>query len=954
MPEDGELPILEYARFYGLATDHHKANGLSTLVGKQAVDPVSDETALFEISAAIATPAPERLTAGKEAVAFLSSIRPYQLGPFELSDELVPKIHRIRDLKLEEPLLRSDHILDMQQFGGWIIPDLVSERLPLEKVNDEEDEGLRWPARYHELRSGAAKRSELEKLSVSKDVLLYLKELLQQHEEGTAPPRFDEDVVVYKRSTALNPITPPLLPVSPDILPYIPSSDVCNLELLSDQTSPYREELHEIEETMMRNDALIPRRPSSSGANSDSTSTRINSDNVGDIYSPLKDLKEPPILPSFKRKRPEDLKVDGPLTPPRFEQPPPWQRKKVSFQEALVEIIPDLPSPIPSPEETSTDDIDRFFDESIRPIAEEAERRLEQEQLQEADTTQRVKVPVMDFSRPLAPWKVFAHSNSKGSGRKEQLRQMKTEHLGKSFWPLSGEVERSLRWAPFPTGLAKIAVQEDIEGDEKLADVIVRPECIDHTTLVWKQDGLRVFDESESDTDEIEYGQFPETVDFQSLLRKRKLDLIEDVTLSKQSYSNQIDRVEDTIPDPLGNESRLPFSAVEAIEDFMSIRSGEGKRKKLMESSYFSASEAPSGSEAPATKPVATRATTETNIARPKPVRAIHQAPPPPLLPQLMIPKDRRSFIISSSFLADRSLFRLIQSLHPTADFIERDFALHAMPTPSVPLGPPRPPRATALANEADILLSPSTGLITTTLQKIAQRPLPGSTSLSPIFNRIFQCAPCYEALFILVTDGRPSASTTTGLGSTSTESPLTNPSLAPLLSLHGFLSTLPLSNNPSIILIPTPAPSNSNPLVPLATHIVHLMVTHSLPHGITTSKPPNHGSSDLDCKIPEPIRLRQEETNWELFLRRAGMNAYAAQGVLASLRPPVLDRRWERLDMGSRAGRLGRDEEAAETKRFGLGAFVRMSEAERMRRFEGLVGRGLLERVGRVLDGRW
>lgn len=199
MSEDGEPSVLEYARFYGLTTDHRSAYTLSTQVGKQVVDPVSDESALFEFTPGVATLAPERLSAGKEAVAFLSSIKADQLGSFEIFDELVPKTHRVRDLKLEEPLLRSDRTYDMQCFGGWMIPDLGRERLPLEKVNDEEDEGLAWPSRYLELRSDAAKRSESEKLVVSKDILLYLKDMLQQHEVGTEPPKFNEAGIMYKR-----------------------------------------------------------------------------------------------------------------------------------------------------------------------------------------------------------------------------------------------------------------------------------------------------------------------------------------------------------------------------------------------------------------------------------------------------------------------------------------------------------------------------------------------------------------------------------------------------------------------------------------------------------------------------------------------------------------------------------------------------------------------------------
>jgi len=199
MSEDGEPSVLEYARFYGLTIDHRNAYALSTLVGKHVVDPASDESALFEITPGVAALAPERLSAGKEGVAFLSSIKADQLGSFELFDGSVPDTHRIRDLKLEEPLLRSDHTLDMKCFGGWIIPDLRSERLPLEKVDDEEDEGLVWPSRFNELRSDAARRSELEKIAVSKDILLYLKDMLPHHEAGTEPPKFDADGVMYRR-----------------------------------------------------------------------------------------------------------------------------------------------------------------------------------------------------------------------------------------------------------------------------------------------------------------------------------------------------------------------------------------------------------------------------------------------------------------------------------------------------------------------------------------------------------------------------------------------------------------------------------------------------------------------------------------------------------------------------------------------------------------------------------
>ncbi len=81
---------------------------------------------------------------------------------------------------------------------------------------------------------------------------------------------------------------------------------------------------------------------------------------------------------------------------------------------------------------------------------------------------------------------------------------------------------------------------------------------------------------------------------------------------------------------------------------------------------------------------------------------------------------------------------------------------------------------------------------------------------------------------------------------------------------------------------------------------------------------------------------LIQEESAWEVFLRRAGMNAYAAQGI-----PALLKRTEKVLE--------------EELDQFGLLQFLRMSATERIGAFGDLLGGdNVLTRVSELLDNGW
>ena len=293
-------------------------------------------------------------------------------------------------------------------------------------------------------------------------------------------------------------MTPPLLPMSPSWLPYEPSSETGRLELLSEPVSPTLEELKAVDQKIFQSETIRRSNHRTNPQSQDTDPMLFDSESVGKLYSPLKGVEDPPLSPPIRKSALKNLKVEAPLTPLQSEQPPPWERKDFTYKEAIRQVIPIMPSPIASPEDISSEDFDALFEKDIAPIAIKAERSIEQEQLQEADTMFRVPVPVMNFSLPVAPWKIApTRTGAKAEKRyiKERLSALKNSHFSKHNWPGSGESERSLQWMPFPAALGRVETYETIVDENVTLEYLAIPECMDSSTLTWKADGLRLFDD---------------------------------------------------------------------------------------------------------------------------------------------------------------------------------------------------------------------------------------------------------------------------------------------------------------------------------------------------------------------------------------------------------------------------------------------------------------------------
>ena len=591
---------------------------------------------------------------------------------------------------------------------------------------------------------------------------------------------------------------------------------------------------------------------------------------------------------------------------------PPWKRKNIPFKDAIEHLIPDLPLPAPASQNNSDEEIDAFFKQDIAPVAIKAKQQVEQEQLQEADATRRAIVPVMDFSRTDPPWMHHANSANSQTIIDDLLSHLERHDLRKSYWPLKGNVERELTYVAFPSSFARVETQEHIVGDGSNAEFIQQPECVDPDALIWKPDGIRILDGLvDSDEEDLDEGIFLDGNDLISLTRKRKLELEEDEheipaktrgafaqeenfwhsVPSHGSYKRENQAVFSALQSTQKSLDNTDFSALDALGDYLAIRKGdvnivqkvvseEARQKKLPDPSLFDLSR---GNSIPTVKRI--------------------EAPPPKystiLVPSICLPRDARQFIISTVFLQDRKLIRRILRLYPTADVVERDWTLHSQAKSGAIIKHQQTfIDCDIICNEADIIISPGTGLIVTSLQKLKQRSLPGQASHSTIRDRVSQTAPRYERLLMLVRNDLVSWA--------ADNQEISVQDCETLADFAAFCSAL--SQDVSVTVI-------SGGDEQLATWVVAMMAKHSV--------------ADWE------IKLAPDETPAEMFLRRAGLNAFASQATVAAI--------------------VGTEDRTLRQEGNALSTFVRMPLHEKLARFQGLFGGDrMLMQVHSIFESCW
>ena len=181
MSQDEEPSIIEYARFHNLISDHLAVDPLAAFSGNENLEVLEDDSDLPDPLGGSGSLPPERLTINREAFAFLSNVckEPPMPPSFVIGDSSRSRYYQLRDAKVEMPLLSTDHDLDMQDFHRRHLPDLSNINLPFVETDDEQDEGINFPATSHGLASNFANKIGSEKLSVSKEALEYLQNAIK-------------------------------------------------------------------------------------------------------------------------------------------------------------------------------------------------------------------------------------------------------------------------------------------------------------------------------------------------------------------------------------------------------------------------------------------------------------------------------------------------------------------------------------------------------------------------------------------------------------------------------------------------------------------------------------------------------------------------------------------------------------------------------------------------------
>ena len=647
------------------------------------------------------------------------------------------------------------------------------------------------------------------------------------------------------------------------------------------------------------NDVPTPIRAQESGDSDNSPIQHKDAPmNLGNIFLPLTYLDEEHITPpASSRVRMEDLKVEQPLTPLDRSVAQP---KSVHFSDFIEEMQLNDWSSSPDPR------TDPMFEQVFGSAAQMAKRQVEQEQLVAADATARVEVPLINQEMPKPPWHNVQHQEP-ASLLKLQRSMIEKAVQGTPEWPGSKKEERKLNWVPIRHEVAKIDMEESTIEDDGVFDTFIDKEdeqVITSSELTWKPEGLRILKIDDEDDEPIEPGEYdskqPHEVSY--LVRKRKMEL-EARDAAQPDAHDSMTRYHPThsVAQPIPSTASFPalkaassnisldtglllgggFSAGNALDHFLELRA----KKPKLNSSYFPAGIGPPKRE----------------VVQKQPASLPHRASPrlaAPTIPSpaFTSPTEPVQLIVASTLLKHRSLIKRLSTLLPSLALVERDFGAYDTTT-WMPGSVTRSPIKSSLAAEADVILSPSAGVIITTLQKVKQKPLPGQKAKVAIIDRMEKVSLRYEKVAVLVSEGRVDE-TTNGLEETDCTA---------LSDFIGFTCGLA-----STITVQFVAGGEET----LAKWLASSIVQHRV----------------------GGLELLEDETYWELFLRRAGMNAFAAHAVIGALKAP------DGVDTTS----------PSKVALFGLTAFVEMSAEERLRRFGGLCGSMVMARVSNVVDARW
>ena len=943
-----DLPLVAYARLHGLTTDYLSQHPLtSDLCPGLPADWKSDLEdpegtpnigLLVSLGALNGRTLHEKLDIDKDTAELLSSVFKLAQSDDTLDEPVYSYMPSLRDLKIEEPMLMSDAELDLIRLVRHNTVTISSNGMRPFPKDEIQDPGFLGLQKGTAMLGDLEKRTD-EKLDIDRSTMQYINDICSElsldGQDDMETPLLGRKVNLTSCSFSIkanmnmtrfpSPETPPLMPSSPLRGLEAPSAEAIDMDLTSSPEDLFRKEAAALEQQILARDSTPFQEPP--GADEQ----QIIDPSIYTFPGSETESSSSPI----SRKRLQNLKVETPLTPEDYLEPPAKKAKTVSFSADLFTLIPTMESGVANSDGDlpGDDDLTPFIEKVVQPYAESAIKQVEQEQIDELDTTLRVNVPDIDDLELAVPWKTSSDRTNRIdlATQTTLLSQFKNElRQSESKWSGLSKAEKHLPWVPFPPELGKIKVEEEFD-DGSLAGYLtelVPGDDLDVDSLICEpvirnmieDDDDDLLEPVEYDTDEespIEAKSWIETaastlensniaaalpaqkthmpepgrLDMQALLKKRKLEL-EAASNKRRAIEPPPDNASSTNsalrPDGPGRSRAALFKegtgAAGDLANFIHLHGGAVPTTKPSHSAPEQVPPASAMAPSKEAQPVAFK---QQNFALPLPAIADMPA--------------SFSVVISSTFLSNRELMRELRRTLSGLAIVERD----VLPTTSMKAG-----TKSGANHEVDITASPGTGVITTTLQKLRQKPLPGQPAFFGIRDRISLVCARYSRLVVLVSQGRqPSDEDGTSTG------PLDRRDVQTISDLVGFACSLESDVEVQFVA------GGEKELARWLAGVISRTVL-----------------SDYDGV------LLQEETLWERFLRQAGLNPFAAQYVLSKLKPTKTP---TNVDTSSVSG-------ASSTGTFGLAAFVQMTTAQRVEVFGQAVGRRVLERVSEVMDGGW
>ncbi|KXS99729.1 hypothetical protein AC578_10418 [Pseudocercospora eumusae] len=892
----------------------HEEDLMSTAYPHLPPPYMIDESAFLSNNPELSMLHHEKWHVDVESVEYLASvIRATRAAPAE--EQLYGIGASFQHLKIEEPLLRTDPANDMTKIVKRNAVELHTEHVAPFNIDDAQDEGIAWGASNLDLPAHVNDELKNEKWAIDQETAGFMK-----HVFSTLEADLQEWLAEGRKRRVLRKLSSPLLPLSPPLSPESLPTPIAEVELTSTPEDPSAAEAAFLDAELAEQDML----DAEDAMATDSTdSTDFLDATTTGASSPLQ----------RKAKRLQDLKVSDPLLPETSSEPPSKKAKTVSFTKELHTLIPRLPSEV-SAGEPSTDEAMATMTALLAPLAQPGVDNLEQEQLVEIDTTLRIDVPTVEDISLAAPWEVYA-------GRQRDLMIDVFNKIVKTNgkWSGASKMEKTLPWSPFPSYLAKIKPEGDFDDGScrRYLEKVKFDGEVDFANLTWKPDGLLVLEEDDDDQDEeLEACDFPgDDVDLSDALQisgqaaqsraarnqhavcagqgasRTHLELDDAVKGSLShvsSFFSQLGRGGQRAGDGAPCEPREVQNALPSIEELIRRRAAQLETSKRKHDHLVAIAQN------------AKEATKDANSLSQQPKRLIQQRQG---LDQFLALQNQQAIDQSTSLRENDDNVNSIEVIeHPqpsappprTKPLEQRQ---SAMPTPAIN---PKQISTTIITSpsfdrrlaarlmsycpniheiirhpiphlnltEAHLTLSPQTGLHITNLQQLIQKPLPGRENEDqPTFlSTIQKISLKYSTLILLINNGHGQA---------------IHHNVA---ALNLFTSTLNLPTNCEVrtIFIASEDEKEGD-----ETHLIKWIAT-------------------CIAKYSSPaIKILDDETYWERFLRIAGFNAFAAQAILDALKPGD------------------------------LASFVLMSEEERVHRFGALLGgETVLRRASKVIDAKW